>query len=214
MNILGCLDRPTAGSYHLDGHDVARLRDDEAAVVRNRTIGFVFQSFNLLKRTSAQRNVELPLIYAGVPVRERAERARAALEMVGLGHRLDHQPSQLSGGQQQRVAIARALVNNPPLILADEPTGNLDSQVSAEILALFQRLNTSRDLTIVLVTHEDEIASHARRVVRMRDGRVLSDLRQEPRPAEIPRPVESASPNGARAGSEPARAAPRERETA
>jgi putative ABC transport system ATP-binding protein len=198
MNILGCLDRPSAGSYLLDGQDVARLRDDEAAVVRNRTIGFVFQSFNLLKRTTAQRNVELPLIYAGVPSRERAERARAALEMVGLGNRLDHQPSQLSGGQQQRVAIARSLVNNPSLILADEPTGNLDSQVSTEIMALFQRLNTGRDLTIVLVTHEDDIASYARRVVRMRDGRVLSDLRQEPRPAGVPTPGESASPSGER----------------
>jgi putative ABC transport system ATP-binding protein len=214
MNILGCLDRPTSGSYLLDGQDVARLRDDEQALVRNRTIGFVFQSFNLLARTSALKNVELPLIYAGVPARARAERARVALEMVGLGNRLDHQPSQLSGGQQQRVAIARALVNSPSVILADEPTGNLDSQVSAEIMALLQRLNTVRDLTIVLVTHEDDIASYARRVVRMRDGRVLSDMRQESRPAGVggvPRTGESAGAGGERVSARPTHPLPGER---
>jgi putative ABC transport system ATP-binding protein len=179
MNILGCLDRPTTGQYFLGGRDVATLRDDEQAVMRNRMIGFVFQSFNLLKRTTALKNVELPLVYAGVSSSARAERARAALETVGLGARLDHMPSQLSGGQQQRVAIARALVTNPSLILADEPTGNLDSQVSGEVMRLFQNLN-NQGLTVVLVTHEEDIAAYARRVVRMRDGRVLSDNRQEP----------------------------------
>jgi putative ABC transport system ATP-binding protein len=174
MNIIGCLDRPTSGQYFLDGSDVAALRDDAQAIVRNRTLGFVFQSFNLLRRTSALQNVELPLIYAGVSATERTARARVALEQVGLGNRLDHQPSQLSGGQQQRVAVARALVTNPSLILADEPTGNLDSQVSAEVMGLFQTLNR-RGLTIVLVTHENDIAAYARRVVRMRDGRMISD---------------------------------------
>lgn len=179
MNILGCLDRPTAGSYLLGGRDVATLTDDEQAIVRNRTIGFVFQSFNLLARTSALRNVELPLIYAGVPPRERTRRAHAALETVGLSDRLDHHPSQLSGGQQQRVAVARALVTNPLIIMADEPTGNLDSQVSAEILGLFQSLNKDMGLTVLLITHEDEVASYARRVVRMRDGLVISDVRRD-----------------------------------
>jgi putative ABC transport system ATP-binding protein len=178
MNILGCLDRPTSGQYLLNGKDVATLRDDEQATVRNRTIGFVFQSFNLLRRTSALKNVELPLVYAGVPAGERAERARAALEQVGLGRRLDHQPSQLSGGQQQRVAVARALVTNPPLILADEPTGNLDSHVSGEVMKLFQGLN-EHGLTIVLVTHESEIAGYARRVIHMRDGQVIDDLKRD-----------------------------------
>ncbi len=179
MNILGCLDRPTTGQYFLEGRDVATLTDDEQAIVRNRLIGFVFQSFNLLKRTSALKNVELPMVYAGVPSMARVERAKAALETVGLGSRLDHMPSQLSGGQQQRVAIARALVTNPSLILADEPTGNLDSQVSAEVMRLFQNLN-NQGLTVVLVTHEEDIAAYARRVVRMRDGNVLSDNMQEP----------------------------------
>jgi len=174
MNIVGCLDRPTEGQYLLDGRDVATLRDDEQAVMRNRTIGFVFQAFNLLRRTTALRNVELPMIYAGAGRSERAARARAALEMVGLGDRLDHQPSQLSGGQQQRVAVARALVTQPSLILADEPTGNLDSQVSAEIMALFRGVN-EQGMTVILVTHEADIAAYARRVVRMRDGQVLSD---------------------------------------
>ena len=180
MNILGCLDRPTSGSYLLEGRDISTLGDDEQALLRNRTIGFVFQSFNLLKRTSALKNVEMPLIYAGVPARERTERARAALEAVGLGGRLDHQPSQLSGGQQQRVAVARAMVTNTPIIMADEPTGNLDSQVSGEIMRLFQGLNRDRGLTLILVTHEEDIAAYAGRVLRMRDGQVLSDTRQEP----------------------------------
>jgi len=179
MNILGCLDRPTSGQYFLGGRDVATLPDDEQAIMRNRMIGFVFQSFNLLKRTSALKNVELPLVYAGVPSRARAERARAALDKVGLAKRLDHMPSQLSGGQQQRVAIARALVTNPSLMLADEPTGNLDSQVSGEVMRLFQNLN-QQGLTVVLVTHEEDIAAYARRVVRMRDGNVISDAMQEP----------------------------------
>ena len=178
MNILGCLDRPSAGQYFLAGREVATLSDDEQALMRNRTIGFVFQSFNLLRRTSALKNVELPLIYAGVPIRERAERARAALEQVGLGKRLDHHPSQLSGGQQQRVAVARALVTDPALILADEPTGNLDSQVSAEVMTLFENLNI-RGLTVVLVTHESDIAQYAKRVIRMRDGYVLHDSQRD-----------------------------------
>ncbi|MDB5058014.1 MAG: Macrolide export ATP-binding/permease protein MacB [Chloroflexi bacterium] len=178
MNIIGCLDRPSSGKYYLQGQDVATLRDDEQAVVRNRMIGFVFQSFNLLRRTTALKNVELPLIYAGIPAADRAMRARVALEQVGLGQRLDHQPSQLSGGQQQRVAVARALVTRPSLILADEPTGNLDSQVSAEVMNLFQTLNR-QGLTVVLVTHEDDIAAYARRVVRMRDGMVVSDRLQD-----------------------------------
>jgi putative ABC transport system ATP-binding protein len=178
MNILGCLDRPSAGQYFLAGREVATLSDDEQALMRNRTIGFVFQSFNLLRRTSALKNVELPLIYAGVPIRERAERARAALEQVGLGKRLDHHPSQLSGGQQQRVAVARALVTDPALILADEPTGNLDSQVSAEVMTLFENLNI-RGLTVVLVTHESDIAHYAKRVIRMRDGYVLHDSQRD-----------------------------------
>jgi putative ABC transport system ATP-binding protein len=186
MNIVGCLDRPTEGQYLLEGRDVATLRDDEQAVMRNRTIGFVFQAFNLLRRTSALRNVELPMIYSGAGRSERVARARAALEMVGLGDRLDHHPSQLSGGQQQRVAVARALVTHPSLILADEPTGNLDSQVSSEIMALFRGLN-EQGMTVVLVTHEADIAAYARRVVRMRDGQVLSDTVNDlPIPEAVP----------------------------
>ncbi len=178
MNIMGCLDRPTSGTYLLGGRDVSTLDDDEQALARNRMIGFVFQSFNLLARTTAQKNVELPLIYAGVPASERAERARAALETVGLGNRLDHQPSQLSGGQQQRVAVARALVSDTPIIMADEPTGNLDSQVTGEIMHLFQRLNRERGITLILITHEEDVAAYAGRVVRMRDGQIRSDTRQ------------------------------------
>ena len=178
MNILGCLDRPTSGSYFLQGKDVSLLTDDEQALLRNRTIGFVFQSFNLLKRTSALKNVELPLIYSGVPGRERTRRATEALEAVGLGSRLDHQPSQLSGGQQQRVAVARALVTNTPIIMADEPTGNLDSQVTVEIMHLLQNLNQERGISIILITHEDEVAAYANRRLRMRDGLVLSDTEQ------------------------------------
>jgi len=180
MNILGCLDRPTAGSYRLGGTDVAGLGADELAEIRNRRIGFVFQSFNLIPRTSALENVELPLFYGEVPLAQQRPRARAALAAVGLAEREQHLPSQLSGGQQQRVAIARALVNDPPLILADEPTGNLDSQTSAEILEIFQRLNRSRGMTVVLVTHEPDIALHAGRVIVFRDGRVVSDARQTP----------------------------------
>ena len=179
MNILGCLDRPTRGSYVLDGREVSRLSRGELAEVRNETIGFVFQSFNLLARTSAVENVELPLVYAGLPRRERRVRAREALERVGLGARLDHHPSQLSGGQQQRVAIARAIVNRPKLMFADEPTGNLDTKTSVDVMALFQEL-WSAGLTIVYVTHEPDVARYASRVVIVRDGRIVGDTRQEP----------------------------------
>jgi putative ABC transport system ATP-binding protein len=182
MNILGCLDKPTAGSYLLAGEDVAAKDRNQLAEIRSRRLGFVFQSFNLLSRTSALENVELPLLYANVPTRERRRRARAALERVGLGERLDHHPTQLSGGQQQRVAIARALVGSPRLILADEPTGNLDSQTSVEVMALFQELSAS-GITIALVTHEPDIAHHAARVIVVRDGVVRSDERQDPLPA-------------------------------
>jgi putative ABC transport system ATP-binding protein len=177
MNLLGCLDTPTTGRYFLDGRDVAGLSRDELARTRNAKIGFVFQQFNLLARTSALENVELPLLYSGLPVRDRRLRARECLAAVGLADREHHHPSQLSGGQQQRVAIARSLVNRPAVILADEPTGNLDTRTSVEILALLQRLN--RDgLTIVLVTHEPDIAAYASRVLVFRDGRLLSDERQ------------------------------------
>jgi putative ABC transport system ATP-binding protein len=182
MNMIGCLDRPTTGGYWLAGEDVARMSADDLAAVRNRRIGFVFQQFNLLPRTSALENVELPLLYANVPLAERDERALAKLRQVGLGERADHQPSQLSGGQQQRVAIARALVNDPALILADEPTGALDSRTSVEIMALLQQLN-SAGMTIVLVTHEHDIADFASRVVHFRDGKVVSDERQSARSA-------------------------------
>jgi putative ABC transport system ATP-binding protein len=180
MNVLGCLDRATQGSYRLAGCDVADLSSDERASIRNREIGFVFQSFNLVPRTSAIENVELPLVYGGVPAAEQRDRARAALRAVGLADRDDHLPSQLSGGQQQRVAIARALVNRPALLLADEPTGNLDSRTSLELLALFQRLNREDGITILIVTHERDIAGYAGRVVTFRDGRIVSDLRQTP----------------------------------
>jgi putative ABC transport system ATP-binding protein len=188
MNILGALDRPTAGVYLLAGEDVSRKDRDGLADLRGRTVGFVFQSFNLLARTSALENVELPLIYAGVSTRERRRRARAALERVGLGDRAAHHPSQLSGGQQQRVAIARALVGNPKLILADEPTGNLDSRTSIELMALFQELSRA-GITIALVTHEPDIAAHAARVIVVRDGLIRSDRRQTPAPA-IPPPAQ------------------------
>jgi putative ABC transport system ATP-binding protein len=175
MNMLGCLDRPTEGTYRLDGVDVSTLDRDERAAIRNGKIGFVFQGFNLLARTSALDNVELPLTYAGVPRAERASRAAAALEIVGLGQRADHMPNQLSGGQQQRVAIARALVGEPPLLLADEPTGNLDSATSDEIMGILSRLNAERGITIVLVTHEPDIAAYAKRVIVFRDGHIESD---------------------------------------
>jgi putative ABC transport system ATP-binding protein len=190
MNILGCLDRPTSGQYLLEGRDVSGLDRADLALVRNRTLGFVFQSFNLLARTSALENVELPLLYAGVSARERRRRAREALERVGLGARLDHHPRQLSGGQQQRVAIARALVSQPRVILADEPTGNLDSRTSVEVMALFQELR-HEGITLVLVTHEQDIAGYAGRVVVVKDGRIRSDQRQEPMPALVP-PLEEA----------------------
>jgi len=189
MNIIGCLDRPTRGAYHLNGREVSMLARNELAEIRNRTLGFVFQNFNLLARTNALENVELPLIYAGVPTRERIKRAVASLERVGLGDRLDHHPSQLSGGQQQRVAIARALVSSPKVILADEPTGNLDSRTSVEVMALFQELGTS-GITVVLVTHEPDIAAYASRVIQMRDGRVASDQRRQPVRAVVPPPLE------------------------
>jgi putative ABC transport system ATP-binding protein len=179
MNILGCLDRPTSGSYTLDGQEVSRLDRGQLAEMRNRTIGFVFQSFNLLARTSAVENVELPLVYAGLPRRERRERSRIALERVGLGGRLDHRPSQLSGGQQQRVAIARAIVNEPKLMFADEPTGNLDTKTSVDVMALFQELWRA-GLTIVYVTHEPDVARYASRIILVRDGKIVSDTRQEP----------------------------------
>jgi putative ABC transport system ATP-binding protein len=178
MNILGCLDRPTRGTYTLAGLDVGAREGDSRAIVRNRVIGFIFQGFNLLPRTTALENVELPLQYRGIGGRERRRRAKAALESVGLADRMDHSPSQLSGGQQQRVAIARALVTDPPLLLADEPTGNLDTRTSLEVLALLQRLNRDRGITIVLVTHERDIAACASRVITMRDGRIVTDVVQ------------------------------------
>jgi putative ABC transport system ATP-binding protein len=179
MNILGCLDRPTRGTYTLAGLDVGDRAGDSRAIVRNRVIGFIFQGFNLLSRTTALENVELPLQYRGVSARDRRRRATAALESVGLGGRMDHTPNQLSGGQQQRVAIARALVTDPPLLLADEPTGNLDTRTSLEVLALLQKLNRDRGITIVLVTHERDIAACASRVVTMRDGRIVTDVVQD-----------------------------------
>jgi putative ABC transport system ATP-binding protein len=182
MNILGCLDRPTRGRYLLEGKEVSRFSSDQLAVVRNHTVGFVFQNFNLLSRTSALENVELPLLYAGVPTAERHARAREALGRVGLGERADHHPNQMSGGQQQRVAIARALVNRPRVILADEPTGNLDSRTSAEVMALFQELGKA-GITVVLVTHEPDISEYSGRIIVMRDGRIVSDERRAPKRA-------------------------------
>ncbi|HEY6930206.1 MAG TPA: ABC transporter ATP-binding protein [Thermoanaerobaculia bacterium] len=174
MNLIGCLDTPTSGSYVLNGREVARMTDDELAAIRNQEIGFVFQTFNLLPRTNALQQVELPLVYSGLARKERRERAVKALDAVGLSDRMNHMPNEMSGGQRQRVAIARALINNPSILLADEPTGNLDSQTGAEIMALFDELN-QRGNTIVLVTHEEDIAAHARRVVRLLDGKVRED---------------------------------------
>ena len=176
MNILGCLDIPTSGRYLLDGVDVSRLTDRQLALVRNRRIGFVFQAFNLIPRTSALSNVELPLAYAGMKAAERRRRAMAALSMVGLADRARHEPNQLSGGQQQRVAVARALVTAPALVLADEPTGNLDTHSSAEVLAVLDRLNRS-GRTIVLITHEADVAAHAKRLIRLVDGQIVEDTR-------------------------------------
>ncbi len=177
MNIAGCLDEPTRGIYRLDGVDVSSMSSDERAAIRSRRIGFVFQQFNLLARTTALENVELPLVYAGVPFAAQRERALAALGAVGLAGREAHLPSQLSGGQQQRVAIARALVNDPSVVLADEPTGNLDTETSVEIMELFARLHRERSVTIVLVTHENDIAAYAERRLGFRDGHVVSDVR-------------------------------------
>ena len=174
MNMLGCLDTPTAGHYEFNGRSVAEMTDDELAEIRNREIGFVFQTFNLLPRSNALHNVELPLIYAGVPKHERIARAEQALANVGLGERMMHKPNELSGGQRQRVAIARALVNTPSIILADEPTGNLDSKTGEEIMELFEQLYAQGN-TIIVVTHEEDIARHARRIVRLRDGLIESD---------------------------------------
>jgi putative ABC transport system ATP-binding protein len=183
MNLLGCLDRPTSGRYRLDGQEISALDADALAALRNRTLGFVFQNFNLLSRTSALENVELPLLYAGLPARERRSRALEALARVGLADRADHQPNQMSGGQQQRVAIARALVGRPRLVLADEPTGNLDSQTSAEVMRILAELR-QEGMTILLVTHEADIAGWAHRVITMRDGTIRSDERRPPTVAE------------------------------
>jgi len=177
MNLVGCLDTPTSGSYKLKGHEIGKMSDDELARIRNQEIGFVFQTFNLLARADVMHNVELPLVYAGVRHEERRKRAREAIELVGLSDRIKHKPNELSGGQRQRVAIARALVNKPSIILADEPTGNLDTHTGDEIMAAFERI-WKQGNTVILVTHEPDIAAHARRVVRMRDGKIESDLRQ------------------------------------
>jgi putative ABC transport system ATP-binding protein len=196
MNILGCLDQPSSGQYLLDGVDVSKLQEQELARIRNKKIGFVFQSFNLLKRTSALRQVELPLIYAGAS--GRTKKAKAALESVGLGQRLDHLPSELSGGQQQRVAIARALVNEPAMILADEPTGNLDSRSGTEVMQIFQTLNREQHITTIFVTHDPWIARHTQRVIMLRDGKIIAD-RQVAEPlvaGEAERPSEAAEMEG------------------
>jgi putative ABC transport system ATP-binding protein len=186
MNLIGCLDTPSSGSYILNNKEVARMTDDELAAIRNQEIGFVFQTFNLLPRTSAVQQVELPLVYGGLSRKDRRERAIKSLHAVGLGDRMAHTPNEMSGGQRQRVAIARALINDPSILLADEPTGNLDSQTGAEIMALFDELN-SRGNTIVLVTHEEDIAAHARRIVRLKDGKIRDDkVNDRYRPAVRP----------------------------
>ena len=177
MNILGCLDRPTSGEYFLDGKEIAGYNDDELAHTRNAKIGFVFQNFNLLSKLTAQANVALPLIYAGVGEEERMERAKKALEAVGLGDRLDHKPMEMSGGQRQRVAIARALINDPPVIMADEPTGNLDTKSSYEIMDIFRKMN-EQGKTVIMVTHEPDIAAYTKRIIVMRDGKIVSDERR------------------------------------
>jgi putative ABC transport system ATP-binding protein len=179
MNILGCLDKPTSGNYLLENIATGNLNRDELAAIRNKKIGFIFQGFNLLPRTSAIENVELPMLYDGMPAKDRKEKALEALKSVALEGRGDHHPNQLSGGQQQRVAIARALVNNAPIILADEPTGNLDSKTSAEIMELFVKLNTESNITIILVTHENDIAAYSRRIIKFLDGRIIADEQKE-----------------------------------
>ncbi|MBP3848872.1 MAG: ABC transporter ATP-binding protein [Pyramidobacter sp.] len=181
MNILGCLDKPTSGQYFLDGKDVSKLNRDQLAAIRNSTIGFVFQGFNLLQRTSALENVELPMLYAGIGAKERHRRAKEALVRMGLEERLNHEPSQLSGGQQQRVAIARGIVNRAPILMADEPTGNLDSKTSDEIMRLFQQLTDEEGITIILVTHEPDVAAFAKRQLLFRDGLILEDKPVEKR---------------------------------
>jgi putative ABC transport system ATP-binding protein len=204
MHILGCLDRPTSGQYILDGKDVSRMSKDDLAIVRNRKIGFVFQGFNLLSRTTALDNVELPLLYNGaakIKLSERHKRAMAALSAVGLGERYHHYPNQLSGGQQQRVAIARSLINEPSIILADEPTGNLDTRTSIEVMGIFQRLNIERGITIILITHEMDIAEYGTRLVRFRDGRIQIDEKIKVRRdaanelAALPPPEEEPDPH-------------------
>ncbi|MCL4506317.1 MAG: ABC transporter ATP-binding protein [Chloroflexi bacterium] len=200
MNILGCLDQATSGVYKLDGVDVDRLNDNQLAAIRNKKIGFVFQSFNLLRRTPAIENVEQPLIYAGVGMRQRRERARQALEAVGLGDRLKHHANELSGGQQQRVAIARAIVANPSLILADEPTGNLDSKSGEEIMCLFQRLNEESGITVIFVTHDLRIASHTRRIVRIADGQLTGDSAVDDQILACPEPLDAGMAVAAPAG--------------
>ncbi len=195
MNVLGCLDTPSGGSYRLKGREIARLTDDELAAIRNQEIGFVFQTFNLLARSDALHNVELPLIYAGISPKDRKARAEEALRSVGLSDRMRHRPNELSGGQRQRVAIARALVNQPSIILADEPTGNLDTKTGNEILAAFENIHI-KGKTVVVVTHEEDVAAHAKRVVRLRDGRIESDVRQEARKVDPGLLANAAGPQG------------------